>query len=35
MHMRGMSYNPFTRAYAMGQDTDVNYLMATQKSMAT
>ena len=30
MHMKGMTYNPFTRNYAMGSDTDVNYLMATQ-----
>ena len=30
MHMKGMTYNPFTRNYAMGADTDVNYLMATQ-----
>jgi 2-polyprenyl-6-hydroxyphenyl methylase/3-demethylubiquinone-9 3-methyltransferase len=33
--MKGMTYNPFTRAYAMNSDTDVNYLMATQKPMAT
>jgi len=26
-----MGYNPFTKVYAMGNDTDVNYLMATQK----
>ncbi|NBQ07009.1 MAG: bifunctional 2-polyprenyl-6-hydroxyphenol methylase/3-demethylubiquinol 3-O-methyltransferase UbiG [Betaproteobacteria bacterium] len=31
MQMKGMSYNPFTKVYAMGHDTDVNYLMATQK----
>jgi 2-polyprenyl-6-hydroxyphenyl methylase/3-demethylubiquinone-9 3-methyltransferase len=31
MHMKGMTYNPFTRHYALGTDTDVNYLMATQK----
>ena len=30
--MKGMTYNPFTRHYALGTDTDVNYLMATQKS---
>jgi 2-polyprenyl-6-hydroxyphenyl methylase/3-demethylubiquinone-9 3-methyltransferase len=34
MHMKGMTYNPFTRQYAMGADTDVNYLMATQKPLA-
>ncbi|MFY8015074.1 MAG: bifunctional 2-polyprenyl-6-hydroxyphenol methylase/3-demethylubiquinol 3-O-methyltransferase UbiG [Limnohabitans sp.] len=33
MHMKGMSYNPFTRHYALGTDTDVNYLMATQKPL--
>ncbi len=34
MHMKGMTYNPFTRHYALGTDTDVNYLMATQKPMS-
>jgi 2-polyprenyl-6-hydroxyphenyl methylase/3-demethylubiquinone-9 3-methyltransferase len=24
----GMSYNPLTRAYSLGRDTDVNYLMS-------
>ena len=33
MHMKGMTYNPFTRHYALGTDTDVNYLMATQKPL--
>jgi 2-polyprenyl-6-hydroxyphenyl methylase/3-demethylubiquinone-9 3-methyltransferase len=33
--MKGMTYNPFTRVYAMNSDTDVNYLMATQKPMTT
>jgi 2-polyprenyl-6-hydroxyphenyl methylase / 3-demethylubiquinone-9 3-methyltransferase len=23
----GMSYNPFTRVYALGSDTDVNYIL--------
>jgi 2-polyprenyl-6-hydroxyphenyl methylase/3-demethylubiquinone-9 3-methyltransferase len=32
--MKGMTYNPFTRVYAMNADTDVNYLMATQKPLA-
>jgi 2-polyprenyl-6-hydroxyphenyl methylase/3-demethylubiquinone-9 3-methyltransferase len=31
--MKGMTYNPFTRHYALGTDTDVNYLMATQKQL--
>ena len=33
--MKVMTYNPFTRVYAMNSDTDVNYLMATQKPMST
>jgi 2-polyprenyl-6-hydroxyphenyl methylase/3-demethylubiquinone-9 3-methyltransferase len=33
--MKGMTYNPFTRVYAMNSDTDVNYLMATQKPMSS
>jgi len=27
----GMTYNPLTRQYKLGQDVDVNYLMACQK----
>ena len=27
--LTGMTYNPFTRTYALGRDVDVNYLMAT------
>ncbi len=27
-HMRGMSYNPLTRAYSLNQDTSVNYLVS-------
>jgi 2-polyprenyl-6-hydroxyphenyl methylase / 3-demethylubiquinone-9 3-methyltransferase len=26
--LKGMSYNPFTKAYSLNQDTSVNYLMA-------
>ena len=33
LHMKGMTYNPFTRQYALGADTEVNYLMATQKPL--
>jgi 2-polyprenyl-6-hydroxyphenyl methylase / 3-demethylubiquinone-9 3-methyltransferase len=29
----GLSYSPFTHAYRLGADTDVNYLMATQRSL--
>jgi 2-polyprenyl-6-hydroxyphenyl methylase/3-demethylubiquinone-9 3-methyltransferase len=32
--MKGMTYNPFTRHYALGTDTDVNYMMATQKPLS-
>jgi 2-polyprenyl-6-hydroxyphenyl methylase/3-demethylubiquinone-9 3-methyltransferase len=28
---RGMEYNPFTRRYALGADTSVNYLIACRK----
>jgi len=28
----GMSYNPFTRTYALGRDTSVNYLIRTTRS---
>lgn len=28
----GMTYNPFTRAYALGRDTDVNYMLHTTAS---
>jgi 2-polyprenyl-6-hydroxyphenyl methylase/3-demethylubiquinone-9 3-methyltransferase len=27
----GMTYNPITQVYALGRDTDVNYLMAFRK----
>lgn len=27
----GMTYNPFTRVYALGADTDVNYILSTRK----
>lgn len=29
--LRGMSYNPFTQKYALGDDTDVNYLIQTRR----
>ncbi len=29
--MRGMTYNPITKRYALAADTDVNYLMACKK----
>jgi 2-polyprenyl-6-hydroxyphenyl methylase/3-demethylubiquinone-9 3-methyltransferase len=28
LEIKGMSYNPLTRAYSLGPDTDVNYLMS-------
>jgi 2-polyprenyl-6-hydroxyphenyl methylase/3-demethylubiquinone-9 3-methyltransferase len=33
-HTRGMQYNPLTGRYWMNDDTSVNYLFATQKSLA-
>jgi 2-polyprenyl-6-hydroxyphenyl methylase / 3-demethylubiquinone-9 3-methyltransferase len=30
----GMTYNPLTRIYALGRDTDVNYLVCTAKGAA-
>ncbi|WP_418648479.1 bifunctional 2-polyprenyl-6-hydroxyphenol methylase/3-demethylubiquinol 3-O-methyltransferase UbiG [Thauera butanivorans] len=29
--LTGMSYNPLTRVYSLGRDTDVNYLMHTRR----
>lgn len=34
VQMKGLSYNPFTKHYSVGIDTDVNYWMATQKSLS-
>ncbi|MEF8699961.1 MAG: bifunctional 2-polyprenyl-6-hydroxyphenol methylase/3-demethylubiquinol 3-O-methyltransferase UbiG [Candidatus Accumulibacter sp. UW20] len=31
--LRGMSYNPLTRRYALGRDSDVNYLLHTVKDV--
>lgn len=31
--MIGMSYNPFTKAYSLGKDTDVNYIIHTVRDM--
>jgi 2-polyprenyl-6-hydroxyphenyl methylase/3-demethylubiquinone-9 3-methyltransferase len=28
----GMTYNPFTRVYALGRDTDVNYILQCLRS---
>jgi 2-polyprenyl-6-hydroxyphenyl methylase/3-demethylubiquinone-9 3-methyltransferase len=28
----GMTYNPFTRRYALGRDVDVNYILACRKN---
>ena len=33
-NVSGMSYNPLTRIYALGDDTQVNYLMATRRAIA-
>ena len=29
--VRGMTYNPLTKIYSLGRDTDVNYLVCTVK----
>jgi 2-polyprenyl-6-hydroxyphenyl methylase/3-demethylubiquinone-9 3-methyltransferase len=29
--LTGMTYNPLTRAYALGRDVDVNYLLAARR----
>ncbi len=31
--LRGMTYNPFTGRYALGRDSDVNYLLQTVKNV--
>lgn len=31
VEIKGMTYNPFTKVYALGQDADVNYLIACRK----
>jgi len=31
-NLSGMTYNPFTKHYALGQDVSVNYLLQTQRS---
>lgn len=31
LQLKGMSYHPLTRRYALGEDTDVNYLMACRR----
>ena len=28
----GMTYNPLTKRYALGRDTDVNYLIACRRA---
>jgi len=32
-NVSGMSYNPLTRIYALGDDTQVNYLMASRRAV--
>ncbi len=31
VEIMGMTYNPFTKVYSLGRDTDVNYLIACRK----
>jgi len=35
MHSRGLSFNPLTQRYWLNDNTSVNYLLATQKSMSS
>jgi 2-polyprenyl-6-hydroxyphenyl methylase/3-demethylubiquinone-9 3-methyltransferase len=28
----GMTYNPFTKVYSLGRDTDVNYILHTERA---
>jgi 2-polyprenyl-6-hydroxyphenyl methylase/3-demethylubiquinone-9 3-methyltransferase len=30
--LTGMTYNPVTRVYALGRDTDVNYILHARKA---
>ena len=30
---RGLTYNPLTKHYSLGSDTDVNYLLACQRPL--
>ncbi|MFX8028166.1 bifunctional 3-demethylubiquinol 3-O-methyltransferase/2-polyprenyl-6-hydroxyphenol methylase, partial [Acinetobacter baumannii] len=30
---RGLSYNPLTQRYSLGQDTDVNYMVACRRAL--
>jgi len=32
VELTGMTYNPFTKAYRLGRDTDVNYLLACRRA---
>ena len=32
-HTRGLDYNPFNKRYALGNNTSVNYMLATQKPL--
>jgi 2-polyprenyl-6-hydroxyphenyl methylase/3-demethylubiquinone-9 3-methyltransferase len=29
--IKGLSYNPLTQVYSLGEDVDVNYMIAVQK----
>ena len=31
INLIGMTYNPFTKVYALEADTDVNYILSTRK----
>jgi 2-polyprenyl-6-hydroxyphenyl methylase/3-demethylubiquinone-9 3-methyltransferase len=32
--LTGMTYNPFTKAYALGRDADVNYILHATSMIA-
>jgi 2-polyprenyl-6-hydroxyphenyl methylase/3-demethylubiquinone-9 3-methyltransferase len=32
-HLVGMTYNPFTQVYALGRDTDVNYIVHARRGL--
>jgi 2-polyprenyl-6-hydroxyphenyl methylase/3-demethylubiquinone-9 3-methyltransferase len=31
LQIKGMTYNPLTQVYRLGNDVDVNYMIATRK----
>jgi 2-polyprenyl-6-hydroxyphenyl methylase/3-demethylubiquinone-9 3-methyltransferase len=31
--LTGMTYNPFTKVFALGRDTGVNYILAARRAL--